>query len=262
MVVDISGYVGTWPYWGNHHADATGDGLVRLMDQWGVDKSFVTSMCGVFYDDGQGNEMVFDAVSRHPDRLLAAVTASTLSDRDNREYIEQCARRGARMLRLYPAYHGYRLTTGDSALMKLVKCAHACGMVISIPVRLIMNWGLSAVPVSDIIAFVGQNGDIPFIVDCFNAGEYLPLVGFATGRENLYLGTTALTRYHGIEDMVGAFGSGKILAGLAAPHQYVACGLDKIQNAEIPPADVSRILGGNAAALFGLDGKGGTGNAH
>jgi len=262
MVVDLSGYVGTWPYWQNHHADITGDKLVGLMNRWGISQTFITSLCGIFYDDEQGNQMTFDAAARHPDRLLPAVTISTLTDRDNGEYIKQCADQGARVLRLYPSYHGYRLSADNAPLMKLIRDSHELGMLVYIPVRIIMNWGLPAVPVSDILSFVSENDDIPFIVDCFNAGEYLPLIEFSRKNKNIYLGTTALTRYRGIEHMVQAIGADRILAGFAAPHQYVSCGLGKVKNAEITAAEVEAILGGNAARIFGTRMEGGTSNAH
>lgn len=252
MVVDFSGYIGKWPYWQNYHADATGDGLVGLMDKWGVDKSFITSMCSIVYDDALGNEMAFAAVALHPNRFIPTVSISTITNRDNVQYLERCAERGARVLRLYPAHHGYKLSADNAPLIELVANAQRLGMAVSISVRIIMNWALPALPVSNIISFIDNNSDGIFVVDGFNADEYIPLLDYAQKNKRIFLCTTALTRYLGIEHMVARIGSGRILAGFAAPYQYVSCGIKKISNAQLSQQEVDNILGGNSTRLFEL----------
>ncbi|MCD8077678.1 MAG: amidohydrolase [Lachnospiraceae bacterium] len=255
MIVDITGFIGTWPYWANKYADSTGDGIVRLMDQFQVDAAFVTSLAGIFYDDSMGNDMVFGAVENHPGRLYPAVSVSTLNDRDNCAYLTSCAERGARMVKLYPSYHGYTLSAEDRRLKELVETASERDMVVNIPIRIMMNWGLAALSVQQVTAFMDAFPETTFLVENFNAGEYLPLLKYAQKNSRVYLATAALTRYRGIDDLVKAVGSERILGGYAAPLQYVACGLAKIRGAEITEEEKRQILGENAATLFGL-GKG------
>lgn len=250
MIIDVTGFVGRWPYWENKYADASGDSLVSLMDRWEIDKCVVTSLCSVFYDDAQGNEMAFQAAERHPDRLLPAAAVSTVTDKDNREYLKYCRDRGATMLKLYPLYHGYSLTAKDPDLELLTETAAELGMVVAIPIRVMMNWGLPALGAEAVIRFMEDHPAVTFLVENFNAGEYLPLVKAAARSANVYLATGALTRYRGIEDMVKLAGEDRILGACNAPLQYVACGLGKIRGAEISAAAKEKILGGNAVRLL------------
>ncbi len=250
MIIDVTGYVGNWPYWKNKYADASGDALVSLMDQWDIGKCVVTSLCSVFYDDVQGNEMAFQAAANHPDRLLPAVAMSTVTDKDNSEYLKRCRERGAKILKLYPLYHGYSLSSGDPDLEQLVETAENLGMVIAIPIRVMMNWGLSALGTDTVIRFLEAHPTATFLVENFNAGEYLPIVRTAAKRKQVFLATGALTRYRGIEDMVKLAGEDRILGAFDAPLQYVACGLGKIRGAEVSEEVREKILGGNARRLL------------
>lgn len=252
MIVDATGFIGNWPYWENKYADPTGDALVSLMDQWNIDKTVVTSLCGIFYDDVQGNNMVFQAVQNHPDRLVPAVTVSILTDKDNQEYMKRCRDQGAKALKLYPLYHGYALENGNPALEKLIESAVELEMKIVLPIRVTMNWGLAALPTGTVLSFLKAHSDIPFLVENFNAGEFLPLVEYARERDNISLAIGALTRYRGIEDMIQAVGDQRVLGACNAPLQYVACGLGKVNGAEISETQRAAVLGENAKIFFGL----------
>ena len=59
MIIDTSAYVGNWPFWPVPHMDSNGNGLVEIMDKYGIDKAVITSMDGILYDDEMGNDLVF-----------------------------------------------------------------------------------------------------------------------------------------------------------------------------------------------------------
>ena len=253
MIIDSSAYIGNWPFWAVPHMDPLGDGLVALMDRYSIDKAVIVSMDSILYDDELGNRLTFDAADAHPGRLLPAVTVSpTNTTRDGPAYLESLVRQGAAALKLYPFYHSFPLSPGNQKLDKLLRCAQELNLTVCLPMRLFMNWGLPALSVSSIQEMVTAYPGIRFLVENLNAGEFLPLVTLAEQRENLFLGTAALTRYRGVYDMVARLGGQRVVGGMSAPVQYPNCGIIKIQQSEIGTQDQSLLLGENAMRLFGI----------
>ena len=251
MIIDTSAYVGNWPFWPVHHMDSNGNGLVEIMDKYGIDKAVITSMDGILYDDEMGNDLVFAAAERHGGRLLPAVTVSPLIvKRNSAAYLEKMIERGAKALKLFPFYHSFFLSVTNKKLEQILKVAANYHLTVCIPIRLFMNWGLPAVSVSSIGELVKAYSEIHFLVENLNAGEFLPLVELAESLDNLYLGTAALTRYRGVHDMTERLGGNRVVAGMSAPLQYPNCGLLKVQKAELEEDDLLKVLGENAAMLF------------
>lgn len=253
MIIDSSAYIGNWPFWNIPHLDVSGDGLVELMNRYSIGKSVIISLDSILYDDEVGNELTFNAAKAHPDRLFPAVTVSpTNICRDGPAYLESLVRRGAVALKLYPFYHSFNLSSSNQKLKKLLCCAQELKVPVCLPVRLFMNWGLPALSVGSIQDIVTAYPEIRFLVENFNAGEFLPLVTLAEQAENLFLGTAALTRYRGVYDMVMRLGGERVIGGMCAPVQYPNCGIIKISQSEIEPCSQSLLLGDNSMRLFGI----------
>lgn len=253
MIIDSSAYVGNWPFWPVPYLDSLGDGLVEQMDRWEIDKAVICSLDGILYDDQIGNEMVFQAADRHPERLFPAVSISpTNIQRDNAAYLVDLVQMGAKALKLFPFYHSFSLSADNAKLKDLLAEAARQSLPVCIPIRLFMNWGLPAVPVSAVKEVVSAYPEVDFLVENLNAGEFLPLVELAVHLENLFLGTASLTRYCGVRDMTLRLGGKRVIGGMSAPIQYPNCGLSKIRCSGLDQETVDLLLGGNSERLFAI----------
>lgn len=250
MIIDATSYIGMWPYWSNHYADETGGGLVTLMDKANIEKSVVVSTKAIFYDDIEGNELMFSATRQYPDRLLPSIALNPESHEKPEDYLQLCIEKGATILRIYPYYHGYHLTSSNLKLNKLIRAAENYNIPVAIPIRVIMNWGFYALPVAEIISFVNNYPDVIFLIDCFNYGELNSLLELARENNNVFLVTTCFTMMKGIERIMAILGPKRIICGTGAPIQIPECGVVKIQKADIAADYKNEIFGGNILRII------------
>jgi predicted TIM-barrel fold metal-dependent hydrolase len=116
-------------------------GLLQLMDRAGIAQAWVSSASAIMYRNCHaGNEELHETLMgsgvRAPDLPGRLVPFAVISpayagwERDLRWCVEVM---GARGLRLYPAYHRYRL--GDACCHELVRAAAELNLVVSVPQR-------------------------------------------------------------------------------------------------------------------------------
>jgi len=251
MVIDLTGYIGKWPWWPNPYMDGGLDKFIELMDKSKIDKSVIVSTKSICSDDVAGNEEVFEAVEKYPEKLIASAAINPYSHGDNpAEYVNQCIERGAKLIRLYPIYHRYPLSREVPKLTQVVEQAISQNCPINIPIRLLMNWGFLFIRSGDVASFTRSFPDATFVIDAYNYPEFHPLLELAKECRNIYLGTMCLTMYKGIQGSVKAIGSKRLLFGTGMPLQYPACSLITVKEAEIEPSAKRNILSLNAKELL------------
>ena len=251
MIIDVNGYIGKWPYWENKYAEQSGDMLVQLMDKNEVDKTIIISTKAILYDVKEGNERVFAAAGKNLGRLIPSITVNPLTDKSQKDYIQYCFDRGAKMIRLYPLYHGYSLTQRN-VLEKIMQKAVDLHCMVSIPFRLFMNFGLMTVSINDLLHFINEYPEINFLIDAFNYSEFYEVLLAAKEKKNIFLSTTTLTMYQGVEKLVNSIGAERLMMGTAAPLQNPACNIVKIQNSQLSKEEIKKILGKNAKKTFDI----------
>ena len=136
MLIDISAYVGHWPF-RNLRGNSIGQ-LLQRMNTYGVDQSIVSNLNGIFYVDCQiaNEELHRDLASNEQfkDRFIPFATINPIlpwwRDALNTSHKEL----GMKGIRIFPLYHHYKLT--DSICIDMVKAARDLGMPISIPLRM------------------------------------------------------------------------------------------------------------------------------
>jgi len=132
MLIDVNAYLGHFAFRRLRHNTATG--LLKLMDNHGIDRALVSSASAITYRNCQaGNEELAEEIKGHHDRLIPfAVINPTYADW--RHDIQVCHEEfGIRGLRIYPKWHNYSLS--DACARELVHAASERGMLISIPIR-------------------------------------------------------------------------------------------------------------------------------
>jgi hypothetical protein len=134
LLVDVNTYIGHWPFRRLRHN--TAEALVRRLDAHDIDWAVVASIHGIFYKNVQpANEELSEETEPYRDRLLPFATLNP-----NYPGWEEDLRRctgdlGLRGLRLYPQYHGYRLT--DPSSLELIDAATALGWAVQVPMRVV-----------------------------------------------------------------------------------------------------------------------------
>lgn len=136
MLVDISGYTGHWPF-RNLRGNTLLD-LVTRMNRFGVDKTIISNLNGIFYVDAQiGNEELYDELSStdiFKDRIIPFATINPILPWW-RESLKVCHEEyGMKGIRIYPVYHDYKLT--DDSCIEMVEAARDRGMPVAIALRM------------------------------------------------------------------------------------------------------------------------------
>jgi uncharacterized protein len=255
-MIDVNAYLGHFAF--RQLRNNTAAGLLALMDKKGIDRAVVSSAAAITYRDAQsGNEEVFAEARGHRDRLipLAVINPAYAGWRDD---LKTCAEDFAmRGLRLYPAWHGYRLT--DTCCFDLMAAATERGMIVSIPIRVEDNrerhWLVDVpdVPLGDIAALVKAFPRMPFVL--------VNGLGFAGGP--LGKKTSGLPSNYAIEisrpsallgseigQLIAALGADRLVFGTGMPFNYPDPAILKLKVLDATEADKERIRRGNAARLF------------
>ena len=243
MIIDGHVHIGTTVFF---HMKADGDLLVRLADEAGFDRIFVTHLNALFYDMRQGNDELASEIARHPDRLIGYVSVPTprLGTRAIEE-IKRCHEQyGFRGLKIYS--HPEAPIT-EPATWPLLETAAEFGMTIlahTTPAE--CDELMTHVPQARLV--MAHMGGHPYAF-----GDWHRAVAVAKKHDNLLLDTASSMIDNGmIEHAVSELGAEKILFGTDMPLLDPHVQLAKIRGADIDEEAKAKILGGNLAALLDL----------
>jgi len=99
-VIDCHGHLGKWPL--THMARPSLDETIETMDRLGIDQLCLSPFLGCFCDFRRGNDLLGEAVRRHPDRLLGQFTVNPNYPDDVLPEFRRCEKaHGLRMLNQY-----------------------------------------------------------------------------------------------------------------------------------------------------------------
>ena len=253
MIIDVNAYLGHYAFRRLRHN--TADSLLGLMDARKIDRAVVSSASAITYRNAQaGNEEVEAEVKAHRDRLIpfAVINPTYAGWQDD---LKTCHEDwGMRGLRLYPAWHNYKLA--DPRCLDLVRAAAARGLVVSIPMRVEdpreRSWLLD-------VPDIALDGVAALVRACPEA-RFLLLNGIGYPRSPLGRKDSGLPANYRIEisrltafldDEIGALirslGPGRIVLGTGMPFNYPDPALLKLETLAIGPEDKERIAWRNAA---------------
>jgi len=248
MIIDINAYLGNWPYW--KISVTTGATLLALLERHKIDVAAIASTKAIFLDCVRGNEEVAQLVRGNPQKLVGFAVISPTYGEEALAQLHRAAEMGMKGLRLFPLYHGYRFDS-DPILQEILAGAAERGMPVMIPLRIIMNWELPALDIRDMARLITQFPQTHFILGCVNR-ELREALALMRDHENVSIETSCLQIPYSIERLVNQVGAERVLYGSGLPLQYPACGLARIEGAEITDEEKALILGENAKRLLNL----------
>jgi len=256
-MIDVNAYLGHFAF--RQLRYNTAGGLLRLMDRAHIEKAVVSSAAAITYRNAQsGNEEVFGEVKNHRDRLIPFAVLNP-AYADWQHDLKVCREEfGMRGLRLYPNWHGYKLT--DSRCLELVHAAAAHRLPISIPFRVEdrrqQSWlvDIPNVEPREAAALARAVPEARFIfgntsglaASELGRGDNLP----ANYSIEISLLTALLTNEIGA--LLRSLGEDRILFGSGMPFHYPEGAVAKLEVLDAPAGVKEKIARGNAKGLLGL----------
>jgi len=248
-IVDIHGHLGPWQL--VHMPAVSTEQMVETMDRVGIDRLCLNASMGCFSGDFRGgNDLVGEAVHKHPDRLVGQTIVNPNYPDQIVPELDRCRQRyGMRLAKIHPFCHehpvdgpGYREFWDYADQHSLLVLAHSWEADRTCSPELYGKIAAEHKRVRIIMAHAGgtQKG-------CDDA------MRTARQYENLFIDTaTSQVHFGMIERYVAHLGAERVLCGSDIPRIHPAVPLGRIAYAKIAERDKEKILGRNAMALLGL----------
>lgn len=244
-VLDAHGHMG--PYFNFHIPWNDADGMMHVLDRLGVRTVCVCAHASIGPDIRLGNDMVMDAIERHPGRFIGYVGTNPNYPEEVVPELERCTRQPEmRAIKLHPSLHKYPVNGPN--WRPVWEWAKARGWPV-----LIHTWMEDPYCNPELCA---KTADEYPTVDVLFAHVGGPTgtdacIELAGKRKNVYLDPTGSTNTFGIiERIVQAVGAEKVVHGSDIPFIDAAVGLSKIVYAKIKDQEKELILGGNMRRLL------------
>lgn len=254
MVLDVNAFIGKWPYWPIPFSRP--EEIVPQLATWGIDRACVCSTRSLFVHWEDGNREAETATARYRATLIPFACLGTFetSERaaDRKHDLEAYRQRGFRGIRLYPQHHSYHLLV-EPFIDEICEQALALQMPILLPLRTIMNWGVPALELQDMLRIVERHPRAPWILSGVNYLQEIRSAQLLLRRyPSVHLETSCVMGYDAIQKVVNECGHEQILFGSGAPLQHGRANLDKILHAQVSDRAREAILSCNAMQLLGL----------
>ena len=137
MLIDINAYVGHWPF--KQLQNNTCAKLLERMNKFGVDKSVISNLNGIFYKNTQSaNEELSDELQsdkRFRERLIPFAVINPIYGGWKDDFNTCTRKMGMKGIRVFPQYHDYEIN--DPAFIGLVKMAGDKGIPVAIDIRMV-----------------------------------------------------------------------------------------------------------------------------
>lgn len=244
---DFSGFLGAWGYW--PLKERTAADIVALMDAHGIERTVVGSTRALESDWRLGNDEIIEGAAAAGGRLIPFVTIdSTLPE--TAELLSDYAAAGARGVRCYPSHHHNTL---PGHLEPLCVAAQEHGLVVTLVMRAIMDWSFPVAALAPFEDLIARFPDVQFVLHGLNYGEEAwNGIRLLNTHGNVWLETSCLQGLGALAHVVSQANADRVLLGTGVPLQYPACGIAKLEKAEIASVAKEAIAHRNAKRLLAL----------
>jgi uncharacterized protein len=234
-------------------------GTLPLLDRAGIDTALVGSIDAITYvcPHPANERLMADIKANDPaGRLIPLTVLNPVYPGVERD-MEESRELGFRGLKLYPNYHGYH--ADDPPALRLIETATDFGWPVLITMRVederhhhpLMK--VRGVDLNTVIEAAKQLPQATIILSGGNSAETPRFLRAIGDLPNAYAELSYVKGpLKALENLVGEFGSEKMLLGTHLPFVYPGCGIAKIAEAAIPDEAKQAILDGNAKRILGL----------
>jgi predicted TIM-barrel fold metal-dependent hydrolase len=256
LIIDVNCFVGHWPF--RRIPYRTVDDIGQLMARTDTQGTLVTPLAGLFYKDclSAVREMLDELeAGSHPDMWPVAVLNPAFPGwQDDLAIVFD--EWGCVALRLFPNYHGYRLT--DPHATDLLRAVQDRGLPLVISVRVederLHHWLVKVQPVpwSDIRWVLRAFLDPKLVLCDVKPDEVDQLRGDIRNHPHASVDTSARMPQFYLEEMVGQLGSDRVVYGTGMPLKTPECALFQVSDAQLSEVTKRRIFSENACRTFKL----------
>jgi uncharacterized protein len=261
MLIDINANIGHWPF--EQTNCNTCQALLERMNKYGVDKSVVSNINGIFYKDTQAanEELQAEILSdkNFRDRfILFAVINPIYAGWKN--YLNTCITKfGIKGIRLYPLYHDYEIT--DPSCIELVKIARDRGLIVAFTLRMVDSRPRSWMDISkewsmkDILPIIKEVPDAKYFI--LNVANSIMVSEEETGllKKTNILFDTSGRNISNLGELLKTYGKDKFAFGTHSPILDYLSGLLRVESLRADEADETTkeiLRSGNAKKHLGL----------
>jgi uncharacterized protein len=259
MSIDCHTYIGHWPF--RQLRGNTPQGLISYMERFGIERSMVANIDGVFYRNPQpANEDLSAALKPFRGKFIPFAVINP-SYPDWEHDLEVChTQLGMKGVRVYPQYHDYKLS--DPRFEKLLEAAHARGMAVTFSrwledsrQRSWMDIG-GELALDDVVQVVAHNPGTFLLLNAYLypiKDEHLRIFREARIYFDTVYATTTIMAWSGYDilRLVQALGAERFLFGSGYPFRDPVSALMRLEIAtELDQRARSAIWSGNARRLL------------
>ena len=244
LVIDSHGHIGDTACLA--HANTSAKEIITALDKTGVNRMAISAtFSAIGVDRRIGNDLVIDAITKHPNRFIGYCTLFPDDAQKNIDEIKRCQLAGVHAIKIHTST-GKPYT--DSSYQPAFAYANELGMPI-----LAHTWGKADCDILANLACEYQSikwiaGHCP--VD-FNA-----YVSLAKKCENVFLELCFSGSPYGLVEFYSKeVGAHRILFGSDCALNSIGSSIGRVAFADISLADKYAILGKNAASIFSINDK-------
>ncbi len=245
-IIDSHDHLGRW-FAFHVPGGGTIEQMIARMDRTGIQKVCVTAHSSIGPDYVYGNNLVMEAIRRHPDRVIGYVTINPNYPEDIRHEMDRCfAVKGFRGIKLHPYCHSQEVDYKNYAPVYEEADRRGCPVLIHV-------WGEANVREVDGLASKYPNAN--FIM-AHTGGDIKSMelaLDVINRHDNVYGDLALSTPAEGnVEWFVQEVGSRKILFGTDMPFYDPSHVVARVAMADISDEDKRNIFGRNISALMKL----------
>lgn len=238
MIVDILARVGTHPI---HEFEQTVEEILKTMDEYGIDKSFVHPFASMF--PKANNDLVAEAVKKAPKRLVGFAGVNPTED-DALDQLERAVKLGLKGLMLDPEFHKFMRQGIPSIETLMVSCMEHNLPVIFNTENIRYTGNESYYDGLDTLAY--KFPDVKMVVNI-----WWPRVHeLSRKHENILLCTGGHHNVPGMLPVLDKVGPTRILMGSESPVMHPAMIIKDIRYKKMHSSFRELVLGKNALKHF------------
>jgi predicted TIM-barrel fold metal-dependent hydrolase len=246
LIIDSHNHLGRW---GAFYVPQGGtiEQMVASMDRLGIDKVCITAMASIGPDYFYGNNMVFEALRKYPDRVIGYVTVNPNYPEDMQHELDRCfANDGFKAIKIHAGCHSYPIDGLNYKAAYEEADRRGCAVLIHV-------WGDSDVEAFERVASAYTNAKFT-MGHCGGNLSCLPRAIEVISKYDNVHGDLAVSMAPegNLEWLVKQVGSKKILFGTDMPFYDPRPTLARVAMARISDQEKADILGLNMAAILKL----------
>lgn len=251
LVIDAHAHVGNWYAF---HVPQKGslEAMIKEMDYLGINVACISALAAIGSDYGMGNNLVAEALKKHPKRFVGYVVVNPRYPEDVRSELNRCFKElRMNMIKIHCSYHCYPISGSNYNSVWEYAEEYSCPVLIHAQVSdhitqdEIETCGRLASKYSRVNFIIAHGGNIndPVILN--------KLIQEIKKGDNLCLDLAGSYPYFGIiEKLVDEIGAKKILFGSDMPFIEASGVLGRLLYAKISDEQKEEILGRNMANLL------------